>query len=111
MDTASLHVHEDEDIFPDYYAFNPERWLPLQSEGRRLLKYIVAFGAGSRSCVGRELGKAELLTTMAMMFRMFGKDMELYDTYRKRDIDIKHDYFNPAPSDESNGLMASFNKK
>jgi hypothetical protein len=37
--------------------------------------------------------------------------MELCDTYRERDIDIKHDYFNPAPSDENNGLVVSFNKK
>jgi len=108
---TSLHVHESEEIFSDHYAFHPERWLPLQTEGQRLLKYMVAFGAGSRSCVGRELGKAEFLTTMATMFRRFGKDMELYDTYRERDVDIKHDYFNPAPSDESNGLMVSFNKK
>jgi len=47
---------------------------------------------------------------MATMFQRFGKDMKLCDTYRKRDIDIKHDYVNPAASDESNELMVSFNR-
>ncbi|KAL8699808.1 MAG: hypothetical protein Q9201_005793 [Fulgogasparrea decipioides] len=107
---TAVHIHENEDIFPDHRAFKPERWLPLQTEGQRLLKYMVAFGAGSRSCVGRELGKAEFLTTVATMFGRF-EDMQLWDTHRERDIDVKHDYFNPAPSHQSNGLMISFHKR
>lgn len=31
---TSQHAHENEDSLPDHYAFNPERWLPLQTEGR-----------------------------------------------------------------------------
>lgn len=108
---TSLHFHENEDMFPDHYAFKPERWLPLQTEKQRLLKYIVAFEAGFRSCVGCELGKAKSLTTMATVFRTFWKNMDLCDTYREADIDMKHHYLNPAPSDESNGLMVSFNRK
>lgn len=108
---TGIHIHENEDIFPDHYAFKPERWLPLQTEGQRLLKYLAAFGAGSRVCVGKELAKAEFLTTFATMFWRFGRQMQLFDTERERDIDIKHDYFNAAPSARSNGLMVLFNKE
>ena len=107
---TSVHIHDNEDIFPDHRAFKPERWLPLETEGQRLLKYLVSFGAGSRSCVGRELGKAEFLTTLATMFGRFGHQMRLFNTERERDIDVKHDYFNPAPSAKSNGLMVFFDK-
>lgn len=107
---TALHIHDNEEIFPDHRAFKPERWLPLQTEGQRLLKYLVAFGVGSRACVGKELGKAEFLTTFAAMFWRFGRQMQLFDTERERDIDTKHDYFNPAPSSRSNGLMVFFNK-
>lgn len=108
---TSVHVHDDEDIFPDHSTFKPERWLPLETEGQRLLKYLVSFGAGSRSCVGKELGKAEFLATMATMFWRFGRQMRLFETERERDIDIKHDYMKPAPGPESNGLMVFFDKE
>ncbi|KAL8819254.1 MAG: hypothetical protein Q9191_007773 [Dirinaria sp. TL-2023a] len=108
---TGLHIHDNEDIFPDHYTFKPERWLPLQTEGQRLLKYLAAFGAGSRVCIGKELAKAEFMTTCATMFWRFGRQMQLFDTERERDIDTKHDYFNAAPSVRSNGLMVFFNKK
>ena len=108
---TSVHIHDNEDIFPEHRVFRPERWLPLQTEGQRLLRYLVAFGVGSRSCVGRELGKAEFLTTIAIMFLRFGRDMRLFETERERDIDVKHDFFNPAPSSKSNGLMVIFERE
>ncbi|KAG7008897.1 hypothetical protein G7Y79_00004g014810 [Physcia stellaris] len=45
------------------------------------------------------------------MFRRFGRDMELYNTVRARDIDTVYDVFNPLPSRQSNGLMVMFKKK
>lgn len=108
---TSVHVHNDPNIFPDPYAFKPERWLPLQTEGMRLQKYLLAFGKGSRQCVGMDLGKAEVLTTLANVFRRFGRNMKLYNTTRERDIDIVYDVFNPLPSRQSNGLMVLFEKE
>lgn len=63
---TSVHIHENERIFPEPKVFKPERWLPLNTEGQRLMKYLAAFGKGSRQCVGMELGKAEILTTLGM---------------------------------------------
>ena len=107
---TALHIFDNEDIFSEHSVFKPERWLPLETEGRKLMKYFVPFGIGSRSCLGRELGKAEFLTTIATMFSRFGRNMQLFETEKERDIDIKHDYFNPAPSAKSNGLMVLFEK-
>lgn len=105
---TSVHVHNDPAIFPEPYEFRPERWLPLATEGQRLQKYIMAFGKGSRKCVGIELGRAEVLTTLACVFRRFGSEMKLVGTERVRDIDITFDVFNPIPMKGSNGLVVAF---
>ncbi|KAL9047230.1 MAG: hypothetical protein Q9214_000141 [Letrouitia sp. 1 TL-2023] len=105
-------------IFPDRsLQYNlgvfrpPERWLPLQTTGQHLLKYLAPFGGGSRQCVGMELGKAEILTALASVFRRFGDVMELWETRRDRDVDIAHDLFNPVSSREGNGVMVMFRKE
>ena len=107
---TGVHLHNDPEIFPDPFDFKPERWLPLQSEGQRLQRFIGSFGKGSRQCIGIELAKAEILTTLATVFRKFGRGMELYETEQARDIDIQRDFFNPLPSKQSNGLMVMFKK-
>ena len=105
-----LHIHDNATIFPEPYEFKPDRWLPLDTNGMRLQRYLVAFGKGSRSCPGMELGKAEVLTTLATMFRRFGRKMRLVDCVRERDIDIVRDFFTPLASKESNGLIVAFDK-
>lgn len=84
----TVHLHDDEEVFPNHYKLQPERWLDLETEGQRLLKYLVAFGAGIRTRVGRELGKAEFLNTIAMLFWRFGSKMRPFERMRKGDIDI-----------------------
>ena len=108
---TSVHIHDNPSIFPDPHVFKPERWLPLQSNGQQLMKYLVPFGGGSRQCVGMELGKAEILTTLSNVFRRFGDVMELYDTIRERDVDAVFDLFNPASSKQGNGVMVLFRKE
>lgn len=46
-------LHHNESIFPQSHTFLPERWL-AQSQGKRLDKYMVSFGRGSRQCLGME---------------------------------------------------------
>ena len=47
-----MNVLHDPSIFADPYTFNPERWLGEESEVERLDKFMVAFGKGSRMCIG-----------------------------------------------------------
>ena len=105
--TAVL-IHNDPDIFPDPYTFKPERWLPIETEGQRLQKYLVPFSKGSRICVGMNLAHAEILLTMATIFRKFGNEMRICDTIWERDIQITRDYFNPLPKKESKGVFVRF---
>jgi cytochrome P450 len=97
---TSIFMHDNPEYFPNPEVFNPDRWLKADSE-RRLSKYLVNFSKGTRSCLGMNLAKAEIVLTLAAVFHRF--DMELYETDRS-DVDIVHDYFNPSPKDDSKGV-------
>ena len=55
-------VSHDEKIFPDSYTYNPERWLngATAPDGKPLSHYMVAFGRGTRQCLGMQLALAEM---------------------------------------------------
>ncbi|PGH05277.1 hypothetical protein GX51_02998 [Blastomyces parvus] len=86
---TSVLIHHNETIFPDSHKFVPERWLDLE-ERKRLERYLVSFGKGSRRCVGQRLAQTILLIATATIFRKF--ELELRDTSRA-DIEIGHDLF------------------
>lgn len=101
---TSVHMHNNTDIFPSPQLFKPERWLPLETEGRRLQKYLLAFSRGSRQCLGMNLGSAELHMGLAGVFRNFGDSMKIVDTVKERDIDICRDLFAPAAREDTTGI-------
>ncbi|KAF2758957.1 putative cytochrome P450 [Pseudovirgaria hyperparasitica] len=96
-------LNHNEEIFPNSYAFVPERWIgnPKAPNGSSLERYFVGFGKGSRSCLGINLAQAELYLTFAAMIRYF--DLELFDT-DKTDVDMAHDFFLPFPKLDSKGI-------
>lgn len=47
---SSIMIHNSPDHFPNPETFDPERW--LGPDAARLRKYLVAFGKGSRQCLG-----------------------------------------------------------
>jgi cytochrome P450 len=51
---SARDVHFDERIYADPDDFKPERWMdnPRALDGRPLNHYFVAFGKGSRACLG-----------------------------------------------------------
>jgi len=56
---ANYDIHHDPSIFPDPLEFRPERWIEATQNGVKLDKHLVAFGRGTRSCIGLNLGKTE----------------------------------------------------
>ena len=48
-------IHWNEELFPDPDEFVPERWLlPDGQPNHQLAKKLIAFGKGSRSCIGEK---------------------------------------------------------
>lgn len=54
-----VDVHHDETIFPNSHEFRPERWLddPRAPDGSPLDHYLVAFGRGTRVCLGMKYAR------------------------------------------------------
>ncbi|KAL9074546.1 MAG: hypothetical protein Q9157_004341 [Trypethelium eluteriae] len=100
--TDAWTMHHDENIFPDSFSFRPERWLndPKSPSGKSLSRYILAFGKGSRVCLGMQLAYAEMELSLAALFRQF--DLQLHETTRK-DIDVYSDALGPTPHPDSKG--------
>ena len=52
-----------------------------------------------------DLGAAEIYMGIAGVFRRFGRQMQVVDTNKERDVDISHDFFTPMMKKESKGIM------
>ncbi|POS78532.1 cytochrome P450 [Diaporthe helianthi] len=102
MSTTTLSAHTAPSVFPDPFVFDPERW--LGEEGRKLQKYQMSFGKGSRKCLGIELARAEMYLVTVALVRGF--DMKLWKT-EARDVAFGHDYHVSLPSIEFKGLEAT----
>lgn len=102
----SLHMHNDPAVFPEPRTFDPSRWIGPEKESRQ--RHLFNFGRGTRQCVGMNLAQAEILMALATIFRRVGPTMQLYDTDRERDVDIKHDFFVTNPSLDSRGVRVTF---
>ncbi|MCJ1271041.1 hypothetical protein MMC22_010940 [Lobaria immixta] len=98
---SSVLIHDNPDIYPQPSVFNPDRWLADESQ-KRLQRYLVPFGKGTRMCAGLNLAYAEIYLALGSVFRRF--DFEMVDVVRERDIDITHDFFNTSSSLESKGM-------
>ena len=103
---SSLSMHDDQSIFPEPRKFDPERWLGPERDLRQ--KYLFSFGRGARQCVGMNLAEAEMHMALAMVFRSLGRKMELFDTQRERDVDVKHDFMVTNPGMDSRGVRVMF---
>ncbi|KFY97979.1 hypothetical protein V500_01833 [Pseudogymnoascus sp. VKM F-4518 (FW-2643)] len=66
-------AHRDEKIFKDGERYIPERW--LGEEGKALQPYFVAFSAGARGCIGRNISYLEQTVLLASVLHRY--DFEL----------------------------------
>lgn len=97
---TTLAVHTDETIFPDPWAFHPERWLGADGAARR--KYQMAFSKGGRNCVGINLAHAEMYLAVAAVA---GYEMELFGT-GEGDVAFRHEYHVAYPRMGPKGVRA-----
>jgi len=66
-------VHRNPDIFTESDTFNPDRW--FGEAGKELGPYFVAFSAGPRGCIGRNISYLEQTVALATMLHRY--DIEL----------------------------------
>jgi len=76
-------MHDNEVVFPDPHFFKPERWLEETSGeesifNQSLEKYLVAFGHGTRNCLGCNFGSSMLYLNLAAVISQF--DIHLFET-------------------------------
>ncbi|PSN62543.1 cytochrome P450 [Corynespora cassiicola Philippines] len=65
-------AHHNTDVFgPDAAAFRPERWLKSEEESKRMEKYYIPFGHGSRTCVGKNISLMEISVLIPELVRRF----------------------------------------
>src|SRR5579862_989947 len=49
-------IHINKEIYgEDAETFNPDRWLESEERNKEMDKYLITFGAGSRTCVGKNI--------------------------------------------------------
>jgi cytochrome P450 len=110
---TSVQIHQNESIFPEPKKFSPERW--LDGKNKAIDKYLVAFTAGSRQCLGINLAHAELYLGLSAIWRQWGSreirgvdDVGIFELYETgvRDVEIESDHFLPIPQKGSKGIRA-----
>ncbi|KAL4880998.1 cytochrome P450 [Aspergillus karnatakaensis] len=101
---TSIFMHDNPVVFPEPRKFHPERWLELDPEARGKImgRHFVPFSKGSRMCLGMHLAYAELYLVLATVFQRY--EIQLMGVTRD-DIDMAHDFFDPAPKQDAKGLI------
>ncbi|KAF2440869.1 putative cytochrome P450 [Karstenula rhodostoma CBS 690.94] len=103
-------LHFNASIFPSPHTFNPSRWIDTLPEHlKEMHRYFVPFSKGSRSCLGIEVAKMELVLTAGNVFQKLGRDMRLWET-TKRDVSWAYDFFAPYIPVDSKGLRVKIGK-
>lgn len=103
-------VSHDETIFPNSFAFIPERWLgePLAPDGRPLRSYQIAFGKGTRGCVGIQFAYAQMYIGLAQFMRSDVVERAVLYATDKSDVEMARDQFVPKAPRASKGVRLVF---
>ncbi|KAH9905812.1 cytochrome P450 [Xylariomycetidae sp. FL2044] len=68
VSTQNYSLHRNKEAFPDPEKFDPSRW---ESPTKAMRENFLAFGGGSRVCIGMHLANIEMRLGIAHFFRTF----------------------------------------
>ncbi|KAL6706195.1 hypothetical protein ACN47E_005930 [Coniothyrium glycines] len=69
-------IHYDKDIYgQDADEFKPERWLVSEEKWKAMDRHLLIFGAGTRTCIGKNISLVELHTLVPEVLRHFDLKM------------------------------------
>ncbi|GAB7353809.1 hypothetical protein MBLNU459_g4187t1 [Dothideomycetes sp. NU459] len=67
-------VHFDKDVFgADADQFRPSRW--IEGDATMMDRYMLHFGAGTRTCIGKNISLSELHKLVPQVLRMFSLEL------------------------------------
>ncbi|KAL8727916.1 MAG: hypothetical protein Q9181_005529 [Wetmoreana brouardii] len=70
-------LHRDKDIFgADAHIFRPERWLGSKEDVGSLERNLFTFGAGSRTCIGKNISLLEMTKVIPQLYRNLHFELE-----------------------------------
>lgn len=69
VSVSAYVAHRNEQVFPQADKFIPERW--LGEEGKALQPYFIAFSAGARGCIGRNISYLEQAVLLASVVHRY----------------------------------------
>ncbi|KAM5345984.1 hypothetical protein ACJ41O_011845 [Fusarium nematophilum] len=69
VSVSALVAHRDESVYPDAEKFIPERF--LGEKGKELQSYFLAFSAGARGCIGRNISYLEQAVLLASVVHRY----------------------------------------
>lgn len=81
-------AHRDETLFPEPEQYTPERW--LDTNAANLQSCFIAFSAGARGCIGRNLSYLEQYVLIATLVRRyeFSFFQDGFQLERKEDFNL-----------------------
>ncbi|KAL4732965.1 cytochrome P450 [Aspergillus similis] len=70
-------LHRNTEIYgADVEEFRPERWLGSKAEIAPLERNLFTFGAGARTCLGKNISTLEITKVIPMLYRHFDFEVE-----------------------------------
>lgn len=79
---SAFVAHRQESVFPQADKYIPERW--LGEDGKGLQPYFLAFSAGARGCIGRNISYLEQTVVLASVLRRYAFALSRPDFQLKR---------------------------
>ncbi len=80
-------VQYDPKVFgEDAEEYRPERWLELEEKSKEMEKAFLAFGAGTRTCIGKNISLTEIHTLVPEILRHFDISMAHDRPWKTEDL-------------------------